>query len=73
MTSPLTPAQHRLVALIRAAGDCAEYWPVVNDWLNLESGALALNNINRTVATLIRKGVITVNDDGVFQLTENNQ
>jgi hypothetical protein len=76
----VTPAQRRLVAAIRAAGDGAEYWPIVNDWLR-EVGAdagraqsLALRNINRTVAALLKAGVITIGeDDGCFHLAENNR
>lgn len=68
----MTSAQRRLVEVIRAYGECAEYWPVVNDWVR-DSGpvkALALRNINRTVDALIRSGVVTLDDDGMFHLTE---
>lgn len=67
----MTPAQQRLIDLIRHAGNNAEYWPIVNDWVR-DSGptkALALRNINRTVAVLIKRGVITIDDDGLFHLT----
>ncbi len=68
----LTPAQKRLLDAIRSSGDFAEFWPVVNDWVR-DSGpakALALRNINRTVDVLIRNGYITIDDDGLFHLTE---
>jgi hypothetical protein len=66
----ISPAQRRLVALVAEAGDCAEFWPVVNDWAKETAGALALRNINRTVATLERLELLTVDDDGIFRLTE---
>jgi hypothetical protein len=68
----MTAAQKRLVEEIRAHGDCAEYWPVVNDWVR-DAGpgkSLALRNINRTVAALIRQRVITIDEDGLFHLTD---
>lgn len=67
----MTPAQRRLIREIRAHGDCAEYWPVVNDWVK-DAGpakALALRNINATVAVLVRGGYVTIDEDGLFQLT----
>ena len=66
----MTAAQRRLVDLVREAGDCAEFWPVVNDWIKGAGGSLALRNINRTVAALERAGVLVVDDDGIFRLTE---
>jgi len=68
----LTPAQQRLVAMIRQYGEPAEYWPVVNDWVR-DAGptrALAFRNINRTVKALLNAHVITIDDDGCFHLTE---
>jgi hypothetical protein len=72
----LTPAQQRLLDEIRTQGGAdggAEYWPVVNDWVR-DAGpaaALALRNINRTVAALLRAGVVTIGeDDGMFHLPE---
>ncbi|HEY6362263.1 MAG TPA: hypothetical protein VIX63_14215 [Vicinamibacterales bacterium] len=68
----MTPAQRRLLGVIRAYGDAAEYWPVVNDWVRDAGPArsLALRNINATVAALIRDGYVTIDDDGFFHLTE---
>ncbi len=66
----MTAAQARLLHVIRAHGDHAEYWPVVNDWVR-DSGraaSLALRNINRTVAACIRDGYIRLDDDGYFHL-----
>ncbi len=68
----MTPAQRRLVETIRTYGDCAEYWPVVNDWVR-DAGpaaALALRNINRTVAALVRDGYVSIDEDGLFHLRE---
>jgi hypothetical protein len=68
----MTPAQQRLVDMIRAHGEYAEYWPVVNDWVR-DAGPtkpLALRNINRTVDTLIRNGIVTIDEDGCFHLKE---
>ena len=69
----LTPAQQRLVAAIRSAGDYAEYWPVVNEWVRDAGPAksLAFTNINRTVAALMRANVVTIDDDGCFHLTKS--
>lgn len=67
----ITKAQRRLLEAIRAEGDSAEYWPIVNDWVR-DAGpakAFALRNINRTVAALIQGGHITIDDDGLFHLT----
>lgn len=71
----LTKPQQRLVDAIRAHGDCAEYWPVVNDWVRDRGAAksLALRNINRTVAALIARDVIAIDDDGLFHLTGGAQ
>lgn len=68
----MTPAQHRLIEDIRQHGDGAEYWPVVNDWVKDKGPAqsLALRNINRTVAALVRDGYVTIDDEGLFHLTE---
>ncbi len=66
----MTAAQLRLLRVIRQHGDHAEYWPVVNDWVR-DSGpaqSLALRNINRTVAALIRDGYIRLDDEGYFHL-----
>jgi hypothetical protein len=66
----MTTAQARLIAVIQSYGDCAEYWPVVNDWVK-DAGpakALALRNINRTVDALIRAGHCWIDDDGCFRL-----
>jgi len=68
----MSPAQKRLVEAIRSYGDPAEYWPVVNDWVR-DSGrakSLALRNINRTVAALLRDGIVTLDDDGYFHIAE---
>jgi hypothetical protein len=68
----MTEAQRRLVEIIKAYGEDAEYWPVVNDWVR-DSGrtkALALRNINRTMEALIRADVITIDDNGLFHLQE---
>lgn len=68
----MTAAQTRLMDAIRNAGECAEYWPVVNNWVK-DSGpakSLALRNINRTVDSLVRARLITIDDDGIFRLTE---
>lgn len=75
-TRDLTAAQRRLVDVIKAYGgsdeDGAEYWPVVNDWVKDRgrAKALALRNINRTVAALERRGVVTIDEDGMFHLVE---
>lgn len=71
----MTSAQRRLIVEIKAYGECAEYWPVVNDWVR-DAGpakALALRNIERTVAVLIRDGYVTINDDGMFLLTDKGR
>lgn len=67
----MTPAQRRLIDEIRAYGDGAEYWPVVNDWVKDKGPAksLALRNIIRTVDALVRDGYVTI-EDGLFHLTE---
>ena len=71
----MTPAQQRLIAEIRNQGGTdggAEYWPVVNDWVR-DAGrarALALRNINRTVEAVIRLGLVRLDEDGLFHLTE---
>lgn len=68
----MTEAQRRLIDTIRAHGDFAEFWPVVNDWVRDQgrAKALALRNINRTVAALERDGYLRVDDEGLFRLTE---
>jgi hypothetical protein len=69
----LTGAQQRLVNEIAAQGGAtggAEYWPVVNEWVR-DAGpakALALRNINRTVAAVLKSGLVTLDDNGFFQL-----
>lgn len=71
----MTTAQQRLLEEIKAHGDQAEYWPVVNDWVK-DSGpakSLALRNINQTVGALVRDGYVTLDDDGLFQLTERGR
>ena len=71
----MTTAQRRLVDEIRTHGEPAEYWPVVNDWVK-DAGplkALALRNINRTVDALIRGGYVTLDEDGMFHLTERTR
>lgn len=68
----MTPAQRRMVDVIRTHGDSAEFWPVVNDWVK-DAGpakALALRNINRTVDVLVRGGYVTIDEDGLFHITE---
>jgi hypothetical protein len=72
MISGMTDAQRRLIEAIKVHGDFAEYWPVVNDWVR-DSGrakSLALRNINRTVEALQRAGYVSIDDDGLFHLTE---
>jgi hypothetical protein len=66
----MTPAQQRLVDMIRAHGEYAEYWPVVNDWVRDAGPAksLAFRNITRTVDSLVRSGVVTIDADGCFHL-----
>ncbi len=71
----MTPAQRRLIAMIRAAEDACEapeYWPIVNDWVKDKGPAasLSLHNINRTVAALLRQGRIAIDDNGCFSLLE---
>ena len=70
----MTPAQRRLLERIRT-DVCPEYWPVVNDWVRDKGPAasLALHNINRVVAALVRDGYVTITDDGLFELTEKGQ
>lgn len=68
----LTAPQRRLLEIIKASDGCAEYWPVVNDWVR-DSGptaSLAFTNINATVAAMLRKGAITIDDDGLFHATD---
>lgn len=69
----MTAPQRRLVDIVRAYradGTCAEFWPVVNDWVRDAgpSASLALRNINRTVDALTRAKVLCVTDDGLFEL-----
>lgn len=68
----MTTAQRRLIDIIRAYGDYAEYWPIVNDWVKDKgpAKALALRNINRTVDSLVRDGYILIDEDGLFHLTQ---
>ena len=70
---PLTAAQRRLLDVIRQYGgadDGAEYWPVMNEWVKDKGPmrALALTNINRTVAALLKQGAITIDDNGYIHL-----
>jgi hypothetical protein len=68
----MTKPQRRLLDLIKAYGEGAEYWPIVNDWVQGYEGparSLALRNINRTVEALIKSGHITIDDNGYFVLT----
>jgi hypothetical protein len=72
----LTAAQQRLLHEIRAQGGSdgrAEYWTVVNDWVKDAGPAavLALHNINRTVAALLRTGTVALDNDGFFQIIED--
>jgi predicted transcriptional regulator len=71
----MTPAQRRLLDIIRRHGDVAEYWPVMNDWVRDAGRAksLALHNINRTVDALLRAGLVTLDDDGLFHLREDGR
>ncbi len=71
----MTPAQKRLLAIIETHGENAEYWPVVNDWVNDKGSAkaFALRNINRTVDALVRSGHIAIDDDGFFTRLEVDQ
>lgn len=67
----MSPAQVRLIETIQHYGECAEYWPVVNDWVK-DAGphrSLALRNIERTVAALKQAGLIVIDEEGCFQLT----
>jgi hypothetical protein len=68
----MTPAQRRLIETVKAHGEFAEYWPVMEDWLKDKgpTKSLALHNINRTVDVLVRGGYILIDDDGLIQLTE---
>lgn len=73
----MTVAQARLIETIRISdlNGGAEYWPVVNDWVKDQgpAKALALHNINRTVDAVIRAGYVTLDEDGMFHLTERVQ
>lgn len=70
----MTSAQRRLVNIIKSYGDCAEYWPVVNDWVKGgNSYPLALTNINRTVDILMRAGIIHLTEDGMFQCVKEQE
>lgn len=71
----MTQAQRRLIEVIRTHGDGAEFWPVVNDWVRDKGPAktLALRNINRTVDALVRDGYVTIDEDGLFHLKEQNR
>lgn len=73
MACKLTHTQRRLLDAIRRAEPYAEYWPVVNDWVHPKSHALALRNINATVAALVRDGYVVIDDDGMFRLTERGR
>lgn len=73
----MTKAQRRLVDIIRAYGETAEFWPVVNEWIDDgRLGAdrwlpnpLALRNVNRTVAVLVREKIVAIDEDsGCFRL-----
>jgi len=66
----MTEPQQRLLALIESAGEFAEFWPIVNDWVKDKgpAQALALRNINRTVDALVRAKRITIDDDGLFHV-----
>ncbi len=69
----MTRAQLRLLDSIRresAIDSKVEYWPVVNDWVKDAGPArsLALHNINRTVDALLRSGLVTLDEDGYFEL-----
>jgi hypothetical protein len=69
----VTPAQQRLIDEIRlqGRGEGADYWPVVNDWVK-DAGsakALALRNIERTVAAVIKAGYVILDEDGLLHLT----
>jgi hypothetical protein len=70
----MTQAQQRLVKMIHEYGgdDGAEYWPVVNDWVKDRgrAKALALRNINRTVNALVSAGIVTIDDEGLFHVTD---
>ena len=68
----MTNAQRRLIETIRNYGSFAEYWPVVNDWVKYSGPvkSLALHNINRTVAALLKSGHITIDDDGLFHIID---
>lgn len=70
-----TEPQKRLLRAIKANAHFPEYWPVVNDWVKDQGPAanLALRNINRTVDALIKSGHVTLDDDGLFHLTERGQ
>ncbi len=69
----MTAAQKRLFDLIADEGgrdDGAEYWPVMNTWVR-DSGrarSLALRNINASVAALLKTGLVTLDDGGLFHI-----
>jgi len=62
----MTPAQQRFVDTVRSYGPAPHFWDVANDWAI--AGPLVLRNINRTVAVLVRDGILTIDDDGVLAL-----
>jgi len=68
----ISPAQKRLLDLVRAceqAGIDAEYWPVVNDWMNHGvNEELAFRNHNRTIDSLVRRGELVVDEGGYFRI-----
>lgn len=75
-TKPLTAAQQRLLKEIKAHGGDqeygAEYWPVMNDWVK-DAGpakALAHRNIVRATDAILATGLVVLDEDGNFRLTE---
>lgn len=68
----LTPAQRRLYDTIRRMSERdatgVEYWHAVNAVARYQAGALTLRNIDRTVDALIRGGLVSLSESGLFQI-----
>lgn len=69
----LSPAQARLYQCIaRCDPDGIAYWDAVNDATDYDTmpSGFVMDNINRTTAALLRTGLVRLDPDGYFYLTE---
>jgi hypothetical protein len=78
MSKPLTPKQRQLIATVRARGgekDGAEYWPVVHDCARdgVAVKSFELRSINRAVETLIARGDLTFDADGLLRIADGGE